>query len=141
MSLSPATDTTFLFNFDSVVVPTPEPEPARIDRGVLSPAELQYKALLAQLMSAYYKSQQANHRGTIDKRRYYIEHDGNANGMTLPMAKTEQRLPVAACASELYNIESGHVLRSDNIETESSPAKNTRKGKKRKRLHESLNQL
>ncbi|KAF2997800.1 hypothetical protein E8E14_004822 [Neopestalotiopsis sp. 37M] len=139
MSPSPATDTTFLFNFDSVAVPTPEP--ARIDRGVLSPAELQYKALLVQLMSAYYKSQQANHRGTIDTRRYHIEHDGNANGMTLHMAKTEQRLPVAACNSELYNIESGHVSQSGNIETESSPAKNTRKGKKRKRLHESLNQL
>lgn len=141
MSLSPATGTTFLFNFDSVAVPTPEPEPARIDRGVLTPAELQYKALLVQLMSAYYKSQQANHRGTIDTRRYHIEHGGNANGLTLPVAKTEQKLPVAACDSELYNIESGHMSWSGNIETESSPAKNTRKGKKRKRLHESLNQL
>lgn len=93
MSTSTAPDIPFFLPIENVA----RPVPARIERGALTPAQSQYKALLACLMVTYYQPRVRDARGTCTTTqgpKHHMVHDQDIPVLDL---KAESGAPVTGC--------------------------------------------
>lgn len=93
MSTSTAPDIPFFLPIEDVAGPVP----ARLERGVLTPAQSQYKALLTCLMVTYYQPRFRDARGTCSTTqgpKHHMVHDQDIPVLDL---KAESGAPVTGC--------------------------------------------